>query len=205
MERFRCYYSHGAGSLKHLTLKVLWALVVLGLAESGVLAQPAQVLIIRHAERPFQEGAVNLSLKGQERAMALVPFLTQTPELTYRGLPVALFATKIIPGDLSHFTLETIDPLSQRLRVLTNASYAKWDYANLAQEILTNLKYEKRTVLICWVREYIPRLAAALGIFPEPPPWPENAFDRVWVITYKKGQASLVNLPQRLLFGDSAE
>ncbi len=135
--------------------------------------------------------------------MALVPFFTQTPDVIYQGLPVALFATKIIPGDLSQFALETVDPLSQRLRILTDAHYAKSDYANLAQEILTNRKYQKKTVLICWNHEYIPRLAAALGVYPEPPPWPENVYDRVLIITYTGGQASLVNLPQRLLFGDS--
>jgi hypothetical protein len=60
-------------------------------------------------------------------------------------------------------------------------------------------------VLICWDHEYIPRLAAALGIFPQPSAWPADVFDRVWIITYKDGLASLVNMPQRLLFGDSPE
>ncbi len=73
------------------------------------------------------------------------------------------------------------------MRVLTDAHYAKSDYADLAQEILTNLKYQRKTVLICWDHEYIPRLAAALGVYPEPPPWPENVFDRVWIITYRGG------------------
>jgi hypothetical protein len=180
-------------------------LTILALAASFALAQPAQVIIIRHAERPPQKGAVNLSLKGQVRAMALVPFFTQTPELIYQGLPVGLFATKIVAGDLSHFTLETIEPLSKRLRVLTDAHYAKWEVGNLAHEVLSNPKFERRTVFICWDREFIPQLAAALGVRPEPPPWPEYVFDRVWIITYKGNQVSLVNLPQRLLFGDAAE
>jgi hypothetical protein len=180
-------------------------MVLLGLAATVALAQPAQVLIIRHAEKPASRGPFNLSLKGQERAMAYVPFFTQTPELIFHGLPVALFATKISPGEFSLSALETVAPLSQRLRVLTDAHYADWDYASLAQEILTNPKYERKSVLICWDREYIPKLAAALGVFPEPPPWPQNAFDRVWIITYRSGKASLVDRPQRLLFGDSAE
>ena len=55
-----------------------WAwlgLIILALTASVVLAQPAQVLIIRHAEKSPQGSAVSLSLKGQERAMAFVPFL----------------------------------------------------------------------------------------------------------------------------------
>jgi hypothetical protein len=189
--------------MKRYAIWVLLGLTILGLSGSMALAQPAQVLIIRHAEKPSEKSAVNLSLKGQERAMAFVPFFTQTPDLIYQGLPVALFATKVIPRDLSHFALETVEPLSQRLRLLTDAHYAKWDYANLAQEVLTNVKYRRKTVLICWNHEYIPRLAAALGVYPEPSPWPEKVYDRVYIIKYKGGQASLENMPQRLLFGDS--
>jgi len=191
--------------MKRYTLWVLLGLTTLGPAGAVALSQPAQVLIIHHAEQPPEKTAVNLSLKGQERAMALVPFLTQSLELIHHGLPVALFATKITPGDLSHRTQETIAPLSQHLRVLPDAHYAKWEYADLAQEVLTNPKYQRRSVLICWEHYYIPRLAAALGIHPEPPKWPGEVFDRVFIITYRGGQASLVNMPQRLLFGDSPE
>lgn len=191
--------------MKRYVLWVLLGLTVLGLAASEALAQPVQVFIIRHAEKPPERSAVNLSLKGQERAMALVPFFTQSLELIHHGLPVALFATKIVPGDLSHRTLETIAPLSQHLKVLPDAHYAKWEVGELAQEVLTNPKYARRTVLICWEHHYIPQLAAALGVRPEPPKWPGEVFDRVWIITYKNGQASLVNMPQRLMFGDSLE
>jgi hypothetical protein len=186
-------------------LMTLLGLTILGLTAGVALAQPAQILIIRHAEKPIERSAVNLSLKGQERAMALVPFLTQTPELTYQGLPAALFATKMAPGEISQRTLETITPLSNYLKMLTDAHYAKSDYADLAQEVLSNRKYQRKTVLICWDHEYIPQLATALGVYPEAPPWPENVFDRVWIITYRGGQASMVNMPQRLLFGDSTE
>ena len=189
--------------MKRYSLWALLGLTILGLSGSIALAQPAQVLIIRHAEKPPEMSAVGLSLRGQERAMASVPFFTQTPELIYQGLPVALFATKMAPGEISQRTLETITPLSNYLRVLPDAHYAKSDYADLAQEVLSSRKYQRKTVLICWDHEYIHRLAAALGVYPEPPKWQENVFDRVWIITYRGGQASLVNMPQRLLFGDS--
>jgi hypothetical protein len=191
--------------MKQSIRQALLGLMILGLAASFALAQPAHVLIIRHAEKPPEKSAYSLSLKGQERAMAYVPFFSQTPELIYQGLPTALFATKMAPGEISQRTLETITPLGNYLRVLPDAHYAKSDYADLAQEIRSNLKYQKKTVLICWDHEYIPRLAAALGVYPKPSPWPENVFDRVWIITYRGGQASLINMPQRLLFGDSPE
>jgi len=179
------------------------ALIISVLSVSSALAQPGQVLIIRSAEQPAGRGPFDLSLKGQERAMAYVPFFTHTPDLIYCGLPAALFATKIGPGDFSQSALDTLTPLSNHLRVLIDAHYDKRDYAALAQEVLTNLKYHRKTVLICWDRKYIPKLAATLGVFPQPPAWPQNVFDRVWRITYRGGQASLVNMPQRLLFGDA--
>jgi hypothetical protein len=191
--------------MKQYSLWALLGLTILGLSGSMAQAQPAMVLIIRHAEKPPEKSAHSLSIKGQERAMAIVPLFTQTPELIYQGLPTALFATKTAPGEISQRTLDTITPLSNYLRVLTDAHYAKSDYADLAQEVLSNRKYQKKTVLICWDHEYISRLAAALGVYPEPPKWPENVFDRVFIITYNKGQASLVNMPQRLLFGDSPD
>jgi hypothetical protein len=191
--------------VRRISRWVWLGLTILVLLASFALAQPSQVLIIRHAEPVPGKSAVNLSLKGEERAMALVPFFTQTPKLIYQGLPVALFAAKIAPPDFSQSALQTIDPLSQRLRILTNAHYAKEDYAALAQEVLTNLKYERKAVLICWDYEYIHKLAAALGVSPEPPAWPEHVFDRVWIITYRKGHVSLQNIPQRLLFGDAAD
>jgi hypothetical protein len=191
--------------MKRFIRAILLLLIILGLTTSVALAQPSQVLIIRHAETPPEKGHEDLSIKGQERAMAFVPFFTQTPELVYQGLPVALFATRPVPGDLNQYTLETITPLSNRLKVLIDAHYAKGDIAGLAQEILTNPKYKRKMVLICWDHEYIPRLAAALGVFPQIPAWPAHVFDRVLVITYRDGQASLVNMPQRLLFGDSPE
>jgi hypothetical protein len=183
----------------------LLALTILSLSTSFALAQPAQVLIIRNAEKPAERSGFTLSMKGQERAMAFVPFFTQTPELIYQGLPTAIFAAKIGPGEFSQSALETITPLSNYLRVLPDAHYARGDYADLAQEVLTNLKYQKKTVLICWDYEYIPQLAAALGVRPEPGKWPREVFDRVWIITYRGTRASLVNMPQRLMFGDAPE
>ena len=184
---------------------VLTVLALLGLAVPPVLGQPAQVLIIRHGEKSPEKSAVNLDLKGRERAMALVPFLTQTPGLIAHGLPVALFATRIAPDDPSHRPQETITPLSQHLKLPIQTEFVNKEYARLAQKIIAEPVYRGKTVLICWDHRYIPQLAAALGVRPEPPKWPGKVFDRVLIITWKAGRANLVNLPQRLMFGDSPD
>ena len=53
------------------------------------------------------------------------------------------------------------------------------------------------------VRDFAPKLATALGV-PSPPAWSGSVFDRVWVISYSNGTASLANDAQMLLYGDSS-
>lgn len=181
----------------------LFILLILFSPVPTLLAQPAQILIIRHGEKPPEKSAVDLSLKGRERAMALVPYLTSSPELLRHGLPVALFATKIAPDDPSHRPQETITPLSKHLNLPIQADFIDKEYARLAQHILANPSYRGKTVLICWNHTYIPQLTAALGVRPQPPRWPGAVFDRVFIITLKGGQVTLINLPQKLLYGDT--
>ena len=76
---------------------------------------------------------MSLSLKGRERATALAPFLTGTPELRRYGLPVALFATRIAPDDPSHRTQETIRPLAESLKLPVQAPCIDREYAQLGR------------------------------------------------------------------------
>ena len=183
---------------------ILW--LVIFLPAVAAWAAPAHILIIRHGEKPPEKTAVHLSLEGRERAMALVPFFTETPELLRYGLPVALFATKIAPDDRSHRTQETIRPLAASLNLPVQAPYIDREYAQLAQDVLTRPDYQGKTVLICWDHEFIPELAGALGVNPPPPRWPGSVFDRVFIVTPTgAGTVTLLNMPQRLMFGDSPE
>ena len=65
------------------------------------------------------------------------------------------------------------------------------DYAALAKLILSEPSYAGKTVLVCWNHEDIPQLAAALGVTPEPPKWKSSVYDRVYVISYSDGKATL--------------
>jgi hypothetical protein len=181
---------------------ILWLMIFLPAAVAW--AEPAQILIIRHGEKPPEKGAVHLSLSGRERAMALVPFLTETLEFTRYGPIAALFATKIAPDDPSHRTHETIAPLAKSLGLPIQAPYVNREYAQLAREVLARAEYQGKTVLICWDHDFIPQLTGALGVKPQPPRWPGSVFDRVFLVSPAgTGTATLVNRPQRLMFGDS--
>ena len=165
------------------------------------LAQPAQIILIRHAEKPPDPAAVHLSKAGQKRAKELVAFLTNSPALTQHGLPVALYAAQPTKHGHGRRTQETIAPLAKALCLPTETPYPAEDYAVLAKSLLADHNYAGKTVLICWVHEYIPQLAAALGVSPEPPKWRGEVYDRVYLISYDGGQATLKILPEILSEG----
>jgi hypothetical protein len=128
------------------------------------MALPAEVILIRHAEKPTDKKNMSLSEKGQERAKALAHLFERRPELKKTGLPVALFASAYIPGKGTKRPLETITPLTEVLKLKVDSSYAREDYEELAQFILKNPSFDKKTVMISWVHTFIPALAMALGI-----------------------------------------
>lgn len=165
-----------------------------------------QVIIIRHGEKPGDPEVDNdadgadLSTRGYERAGALAPYV---PEAF--GRPDFLFATQA--SKHSNRPVETITPLANALGLPINAKHADDDFKKVAEDILGNSKYAGKRILICWHHGKIPELTAALGGNPPEQHWPGTVFDRFWVIDYggKRDGLAVENLPQRLLYGDSAQ
>jgi broad specificity phosphatase PhoE len=185
------------------------AISFLGLALSiaaytcNAIGAPAEVLIIRHAEKP--DNGPHLSPIGQQRAQALVGFFTSNPSVLEHGTPVAIYAAKPEKHDGSLRPMETIAPLAQELGLEVNSDFSKDEFKDLANEILDSAAFEGKTVLISWVHDTIPQLAHAFGIKPKPSDWPNESFDRVWKLEIVNGKAkSLIDLPQHVLPGDSS-
>jgi hypothetical protein len=153
--------------------------------------RPAQIILIRHAEKPADPEDPHLSPAGVKRAALLVSFITTDKAMTRFGLPVAVFATKTTKHDDGQRTQETVAPLARALKLPVQTPYLGKDYAALAKLILANQAYAGKTVLICWNHEEIPALTAAVGVTPEPPKWKGNVFDQVYIITYQDGRAAL--------------
>jgi hypothetical protein len=135
----------------------------------------------------------------------LVPMLTGTPELIARNAPLLLYATKISKHSTNNHTHETLEPLAAQLGLKIRAPHANSDYEALARQILTSATCKDKTILICWTHSCMPGLLAALGVTSETGPWPKGVYDRLLVVTYDRGTARMVNLPQKLLFGDSPQ
>lgn len=164
-------------------------------------AVPAQVIIIRHGEKP--SSGITLNLKGRERANALVPYLLETPEFSQYGSPAAIYAQKQKTSTNSIRPIETVLPLSSALHLPINTSFERDDYQSMIEQILKEPDYDGRTVIISWGHSVIGDMARAFGAEKAPKKWPD-AYDRVWLLTFKEdGSVKFSDIPQKLLYGDS--
>ena len=177
---------------------LLFATMLALLAPIQAPSRPAQIILIRHAEKPLDEANPHLAPAGVERAARLVSFLTTDPAMTTFGMPVAVFATATTKNGDGVRTQETIAPLAKKLKLPVQTPALGKDYAVLAAGILRKRAYAGKTVVICWNHEWLPELAAALGVTPQPAPWKGSDFDRVFVITYSAGKATLTETTEVL-------
>lgn len=198
----------------------------------STVSKPGQVLIIRHGEKvgdpkKDDDGGRHLSIQGSARAVALPSlFVPALPQLScklhhkaaefighYRQIPLKgkaarfptpnfIFATQRSKN--SNRPIATVTPLATALNLHINDGYADTDadISEMTNAIRDHLAFAGKIVLICWHHGKIPAIARALGVLTAPR-WDPKVFDRVWQITFPHGKASLKDLPQMLLYGDS--
>jgi hypothetical protein len=157
------------------------------------VAGPAQIILIRHGDKPANPANPHLSGKGEKRAQRLLSFITKDPTVMKFGPPVAIFATQTTNDDNGQRTQETVAPLARALKLPVQTPYHGKNYAELAKRILSDPAYRGKTVVICWNHEVIPQLAAALGVSPMPPKWKGSVYDLVYEISYHDGKAILAS------------
>lgn len=182
-------------------MKLLLSCLLLSALVAG--AQPAQIILLRHAEKLDDPDAVHLSPRGEERAGALVSLLGRNSPLTSNAPVAALYGTRITKHNHSRRTGETLAPLSKDLGLPVNTSFDSDNYSLLTTSVLNNPAYRGKTVIVCWTHHDIAQLAGALGVRPQPERWKDKTFDRLWIITYREGRAEMRDTPQRLLKGDA--
>jgi hypothetical protein len=168
-----------------------------------LLAEPAEVILIRHAEKP-DEGN-ELSLAGRERAAALVPYFLENPVVLKFGRPVAIYAQSQKHATSSVRSIQTVQPLADSLHLKINNTFERDDYKKMVAEIKHDQKYDGHTVLICWEHKVIPEIAKEFAADDAPQKWRGTAFDRTWILTATKSdhRYKFDDLPQKLMFGDS--
>jgi broad specificity phosphatase PhoE len=139
---------------------------------------PKTILLLRHAEKPFDSSNPNLSPEGYDRAEELATFIPDK-----WGKPDFIFASEI--SRHSARPIETMKPLSKATGIKIDHEYADQDYEALAQLILTNQEYDGALIVICWHHNNIPGLAQALNANTKvPSPWDATVFDLIVDIEY---------------------
>lgn len=200
------------------------SLLLLGCTVMGQIslhALPAQVIVIRHAEKdPITRG---LTHQGEERAAALSYYLSQTDYLLHFGLPAAIFASRSVPisDRIVPRTIETMMPLAEFLQLPIHSPFNGYQVNEIANFILNEPKYNGKNIVICWNHSSIHNLLNAFGYqapFQCSNPqkkYPDCRFDLVFVMTFPAPPPPSgiplpfdPNLPfpalyfQQLMFGD---
>ena len=87
-----CYEAdEGEKKMKFKIGLILWGVAFLA-AENRASAMPAQVVIIRHGEKPAEGNGLNA--RGFQRAAALPQFFQNNPTVTAFGPAAAIYAMK---------------------------------------------------------------------------------------------------------------
>lgn len=167
------------------------------------VAMPAEVLLIRHGEKPPQ--GAELNQQGWQRAKALPTMFHNRDEFRKYGLPVALFAMRPDHDGGSIRAIQTLQYVSKDLGIAINTDFTRDQISELVQKIKTDKSLDGQMVVICWEHKVLIDIAKAFGKS-TPPPWPGKQFDRVWALDFNSSGTliSFNNFPQRLLPGDNA-
>jgi len=176
-------------------------------ASITVQAMPAQVMIIRHAEKFEDVQKIHLNPHGQKRAKALAQFFQSDPRVMQYGLPAAIIAQKPSERKKSVRCEETVEPLAQALRQEVINRFAYGEIMELAGWLRASSEWNSKSVLVCAAHMDIVPLAKALGV-PQIRQlvWPHETYDRVWIIDFSPTDGTVTSfrdIPQCLLFGDS--
>jgi len=182
------------------------------------------IMLIRHAEKPHgpdgrthgvnaagAPDAGSLSVKGWQRAGALIPYFTSMADyLQERRIchPRHIFAARPTGQHPSTRPTDTVSPLADRTAIPIDES---WSASDAPGEFASQLRAFDVPVLVCWRHDELPALAQAiLQRDAAPAQWPEDRFDMTWVIRDDGSGGSggsgwtFVQTPQLLLAGDQA-
>lgn len=172
-------------------ISIAGALVANGVASAK--SGPSVIMLIRHGEDEGQRD-YHLSQRGQQRSEAL-------PKLFGSRLPKpdVIIASRATKG--SNRPVETVEPLARALGLSIDHQFRDDDFRALAERLLLDGRYDGKAVLVCWHHGKLPKLAKALGV-KNAPAWPDDQFDRVWVIEPTKQSARFEDVHQKLLDGD---
>ena len=172
------------GSVSRIGVRLLTLLALCGATAQA--QETTTVLVVRHAEKEWEDGDPPLSEAGRERAEALLRVVGES------GVSV-LFGTQYMR------TSQTLEPIAERFELEILVHEAR-DSEGLARRILT--EHAGRVVVVSGHSNTVPEIVAALGA-PEPAPIDDAEYDNLYVVSVSSagGEATVL----RLHFGRSAD
>ena len=117
----------------------------------------ARILLMRHAEKTGDPMDPHLSQDGYARAAKLADFIPAT-----FGIPQFLIATSISKHSVR--PIETLEPLSTKIGVSVDATYADQDYSALAGQLLSEPRYADVGALIVLKRPRLEAMGRPFGV-----------------------------------------
>jgi hypothetical protein len=165
--------------IKRITLLPVLILLAICLATCTTTAQSKnlKLIFIRHAEKPADGD--NLSCMGLNRALKLPEVLKAKFGLPDHVYVPALHLGKSTPRGRM---FQTVSPFAIKYNLTINSSFEEEDAAGLTSE----LAGKKGTILIVWEHSKIKPIIKALGLTVKGLQWPDDDFDSIWIVTYKK-------------------
>lgn len=161
------------------------------------LYRPAQIILLRHAEKPL--AGPELSLEGFNRSRLLPVYFYSQPSLTEFGDPVAIVAASPNKKEGSIRSIQTVIHLASSLQIKINENFQKDQEHALAMALLNTPTWHNKTVVICWNRQGLPKLTQLLGAN-APFYWKKDCFDKFWVIRYQENLSPIfTELDQKLV------
>jgi hypothetical protein len=204
----KCQFGADSARLPyHLGLLVFIIVFFLGALPWAAQAMPAQIIIIRHAEKYENRAIIHLTPRGLTRAQALSQFFRSDSRVLEFGPPAAIIAQSPTDKKKSVRCLETIEPLSKALGLPVIYQFTYGQAAETVNWLKSQREYDGKNVLICSQHIEIGDFARALGVTDlRPRTWPHETYDRFYLLKFSQADGKLLsfgNLPMRLLFGDS--
>ena len=175
-----------------------------------------KIMLIRHAEKPVPEASIgvrasgradpaSLTTLGWQRAGALVQFFEHlSPSRPGVCKPDHLFATRYDKHsvDASRRPIQTLEPLGKSMGMKVGNPFGKGQEHKL---VAAMLKLDG-AVLVSWSHENIRFIVDAIApVGAQPPDWPDERFDLVWVFDRFPRGWKFSQTAQLLLAGDISE
>jgi phosphohistidine phosphatase SixA len=153
---------------------------------------PKTLILMRHAEKPDDPRDPDLTAAGMQRAKTIARWIPEQ----LGAPPDFIFAAAISKHSARPF--ETVKPLAKSTGVAIDGTVADQDYAVLAQELLSDARYENALIVVCWHHGNIPpfarKLAAPAGTYPDP--WPEEVFNLVIRFDFVDGTTTVTQITE---------